>query len=86
MWHGCGSNHAERQAALKYAQTFMSEGQSLLELLEGERNDDDLIWMILGGEEYANADYWKWRKDASTTDPIIWRVQTETDAVVRLAR
>lgn len=85
VWHGCGSNRAERQAALEYAYTLVSEGQRPLELHENERDNDELFWMMLGGEDYAKADYWKWRKDASTMDPIVWRVQTDTDAVVRLA-
>jgi len=70
---------------LEYAHTFVPEGQSPVQLYEGESDNDEIFWIMLGGEDYAKADYWKWRKEAPTTDPIVWRVQTETDAVVRLA-
>ncbi len=70
---------------MEYAQIFVPEDQSPVELYEGKSDNDEIFWVMLGGEDYAKADYWRWRKEAPTTDPIVWRVQTETDAVVRLA-
>ncbi|KAF8622712.1 hypothetical protein AX15_006803 [Amanita polypyramis BW_CC] len=75
IWHGCGAIEAERQAALQYARDFLPESQGPVELDEGEGDDDEIFWMILGGQDYAKADYWKWRKESLLTDPIAWHVQ-----------
>ena len=53
-------------------------GTPVIELYENERNDE-MFWMILGEEEYANADYWKWRKNSSIIDARIWRVNAHTN-------
>ncbi|PFH50904.1 hypothetical protein AMATHDRAFT_75292 [Amanita thiersii Skay4041] len=76
VWHGCGSIESERQAALEYAQGFAPVGQQPLVLEEGDNDNDDIFWMILGGEDFANADYWKWRRIAPTPDPRVWRVES----------
>ncbi|KAK2463183.1 hypothetical protein APHAL10511_004838 [Amanita phalloides] len=82
VWYGCGSTEVERQAALRYAQDFTPDGQRPTELSEGESDGDHTFWMMLGGQDYAKADYWKWRKEAITIDPIIWRVQAKADPAV----
>jgi hypothetical protein len=46
-------------------------------LLEGETDNDEMFWMILGEDDFAKADYWKWRKVSSGIDPVIWRVEPE---------
>ena len=53
-------------------------GTPVIELYENEKNDE-MFWMILGEEEYANADYWKWRRNSSIIDPRIWRVNAHTN-------
>ncbi|KIL68846.1 hypothetical protein M378DRAFT_8282 [Amanita muscaria Koide BX008] len=84
VWYGRGSTQAERQAALQYARSCSLEGQQPLELHEGEDDIDEMFWMLLGGQDYAKADYWKWRKEAPVTDPVIWRVRAEQgDQAVR---
>lgn len=47
----------------------------MVELIEGESDNNEMFWMMLGERDYANADYWKWRP-STTTDcvPRIWRV------------
>ena len=50
-----------------------------IELYENEKNNDEMFWMILGDEDYANADYWKWRNNSPLIDARIWRVNAHTD-------
>ncbi|ETW80802.1 hypothetical protein HETIRDRAFT_476500 [Heterobasidion irregulare TC 32-1] len=75
VWHGCGSLPSERQAALAYARALSTGQSSVVELIEGESDNDEMFWMMLGERDYANADYWKWRP-STTADcvPRIWRV------------
>jgi hypothetical protein len=72
VWYGCGSISAERQAALQYAQTL---GDDVVELSQGEE-DDGMFWIVLGDDDFASADYWKWRPQASDIDARIWQVDS----------
>ncbi|KAL5484982.1 hypothetical protein ACEPAI_7624 [Sanghuangporus weigelae] len=74
VWYGCGSIPAERNAALRYAQTLCSgnDEKKVVEVEEG--NEDEMFWMFLGEDGYASADYWKWRKNERVMDPRFWRV------------
>jgi len=74
VWYGTGSIPQERKAALEYAQN-MTSGE-VTELVEGESDDDEMFWLMLGEREYANADYWKWRVSGggSVGGPRIWKV------------
>jgi len=73
VWHGRGSMQDERTAALSYAQSFAT-AENLVELTEGI-NDDDMFWLMLGQDEYAQADYWRWRPEmGSSSQPRLWRV------------
>lgn len=80
LWHGRGSSAQERQTALWYAQSIMNEGVSPIELSEGENDDDEMFWMILGDEAYANAHYWRWRRKSPATDPSVWRVDSNLES------
>ncbi|KDR75771.1 hypothetical protein GALMADRAFT_226417 [Galerina marginata CBS 339.88] len=77
VWHGRGSTLEERKAALQYANTFSADAVTPLVLLEGEDDNDEMFWMILGDEDYARADYWQWRKASPVTDPSVWRVDAD---------
>lgn len=79
VWYGCGSTPGERQAALQYARSIEVGETTAIELYEGRKNNDEMFWMILGDEEYANADYWKWRNISPSIDPHIWRVTASPD-------
>ncbi|KAG5635505.1 hypothetical protein H0H81_011024 [Sphagnurus paluster] len=72
IWYGRGSTALERKAALEYGHSLVT-GVPPIELNEGGSDNDEMFWMILGDEEYANADYWRWRKTSSIGDPRIWR-------------
>ncbi|KAL6308234.1 hypothetical protein BKA93DRAFT_766050 [Sparassis latifolia] len=74
VWYGFGSVESERRAALEYAQSLASQSSNLMELTEGESDNDEMFWMILGEGEYAKADYWKWRPSAPAIYPRLWAV------------
>jgi hypothetical protein len=62
---------------LQYARGLEKGGLPAIELSEGGNDDDEMFWIILGNEEFANADYWKWRATSAVVDPHIWRVDGE---------
>jgi hypothetical protein len=66
---------SERAAALAYAQGLGGDADSVIELKEGENDDDEMFWMILGDKDYAQAQHWKWRPTAEQPDPRIWKVE-----------
>jgi hypothetical protein len=82
VWHGKGSLPGERQAALGYALSLAVKS-SPVELVEQESDDNGMIWMMLGNDDYARADYWKWRPDLATALPRIWRVDSSSTPYVR---
>ena len=59
---------------MRYAQTLCleDEGKQVVEVEEG--NEDGMIWMFLGEDRYAKADYWKWRKNEKGVDPRVWKI------------
>ena len=74
VWHGCGALEKERKAARGYARKL---GGNVVEIARGASEDDaDMFWMVLGEEEYAQADYWRWRGHAQRVDPSIWLVNS----------
>ena len=86
VWHGCGSTEKERAAASQYARALASNPAGVVEYCEGVDDNDEMFWMILGSGEYAKADYWKWRPQASDTVPRIWAVDlAATGKEVRLS-
>jgi hypothetical protein len=82
VWYGKGSLPGERQAALGYALSLGVES-SPVELIEQESDDNEMFWMMLGNDDYARADYWKWRPDLATALPRIWRVDSSSAPYVR---
>lgn len=67
----------ERTAIMEYAKSLINGTSLPIELLEGESDHDDIFWMILGEEDFARADYWKWRKTSGDANPLIWRVEPD---------
>ncbi|KAF8502308.1 hypothetical protein F5888DRAFT_1792902 [Russula emetica] len=82
VWHGKGSLPGERQAALGYALSLAVES-SPVELVEQESDGNEMFWMMLGNDDYARADYWRWRPDLATALPRIWRVDSSSAPYVR---
>jgi len=73
VWHGCGSTPKEREASVEYAHML---SPNPVTLFEGGDDTDEVFWMMLGDEEFARADYWRWRHSWSDYDPRIWKVDT----------
>lgn len=61
---------------MEYAKQLKTTSSQVIELSEGENDDDEMFWMILGDDEFAKADYWKWKRTAVAIDPFVWRVDT----------
>ncbi|PCH43910.1 hypothetical protein WOLCODRAFT_138664 [Wolfiporia cocos MD-104 SS10] len=74
VWYGCGSVESERRVARDYALSLASAPSAVVELTEGESDDDEMFWMILGDGDYAKADYWRWRSSATQLNPRVWSV------------
>ncbi|CAL1707916.1 unnamed protein product [Somion occarium] len=74
VWYGRGATQPEREYALEYALSIAVSPDSIIELSEGENDEDEMFWMILGDREYARADYWQWRQSAPSRVPRMWRI------------
>jgi hypothetical protein len=62
---------------MAYGRAIAPNADSIVQLTEGESDNDEMFWMILGDDDYARADYWKWRPFATEIDPRTWRVSIE---------
>ena len=87
IWHGRGSNVNERAAARVYARN-LSEGEGeVVELKEGEGDEDDeLFWMMLGEREGCGAEYWRWRSESRGGEDREGKAWKVVDGTVRLFR
>lgn len=56
---------------------------NVIELTEGDNDDEKMFWMILGSEDYGKADYWKWRAVSEDAEPRVWRADASSNDVVR---
>ncbi|KIK67282.1 hypothetical protein GYMLUDRAFT_1019883 [Collybiopsis luxurians FD-317 M1] len=75
VWHGRGSVASEQRAALNYGRKL--SGNDVVELHEGQSEGDEMFWMILGEDAFANANYWQWRSLASDATPGVWVVDKD---------
>ncbi|KAJ3934002.1 MAG: hypothetical protein NXY57DRAFT_1047546 [Lentinula lateritia] len=75
VWYGRGSVASERKAALAYGRSL---GENIVELQEGQDDGDEMFWMILGEEAFANANYWQWRPSAADINPRVLEVSEQT--------
>ena len=83
MWYGKGAIPEEKLAAVEYARRLAVAPESIVELSEGENDDDKMFWMILGERDYAQADYWQWRRASPARSPRLWEI-SETRPVRRV--
>ena len=88
VWYGCGSSTPEQIAAVIYARGLAPKGIHVVELEEGKSDDLEIFWMMLGDDDYARADYWKWRRLAGGSNPRIWRIDCKntSDTVISAIR
>jgi hypothetical protein len=66
--------------ALKYAESLKTSTPP--DELEEGADDNELFWVILGTEEYANADHWRWRPSATLSSPRIWKIEVRSSGTV----
>ena len=59
VWHGRGASEDERKVALTYGHSLTNVPTNIIELEEGK--EDEMFWMVLGDDGYANADHWKFK-------------------------
>ena len=52
-------------------------------MTEGEDDQDEMFWAMLGDEAWASADYWQWRKEAANVNPRVWLVEDGASKVYR---
>jgi hypothetical protein len=57
---------------MSYAADLSTSG-NIAELFEGVDDDDEMFWMILGSDDYAKADHWRWRSNTTASEPKLWR-------------
>ena len=76
VWNGRGARPEEKEAAFKYANSLCGDAGSVVVLDEGQNDEDEMFWAILGDgdREYANASYWTWRAGVDADDPQIWKI------------
>jgi len=60
---------------MEYAQRLSPDAATPIELFEGENDQDEVFWIILGDDDFAKADYWRWRHNCVEPDPMIWRIE-----------
>ncbi|KIJ49349.1 hypothetical protein M422DRAFT_246441 [Sphaerobolus stellatus SS14] len=74
VWHGRGSTEDERKVAATYAQSLTNSPSSVVEFDEG--NEDEMFWLILGNEGYANADFWKFKDQLERVGPRFFSIDS----------
>ena len=76
VWNGRGAKPEERKAAFDYATSLCGDADSVTVLDEGENDEDEMFWAVLGDgdKEYANAFHWAWRAGANAGDPQLWNI------------
>ncbi|KAF8507458.1 hypothetical protein BU17DRAFT_57402 [Hysterangium stoloniferum] len=83
VWHGRGSSEDERHVALAYAQSLSSTAQNVVEFEEG--TEDEMFWLMLGEDGYANADHWKFRKELDRLGARLYAIDaSKTKAPVQV--
>ena len=76
VWNGRGARLEEREAAFNYATSLCGDSGSVVVLNEGENDEDEMFWAVIGdGDmEYAKASYWTWRAGVDANSPQIWKI------------
>ena len=76
VWNGRGARHEEKKAVFDYAVGLCGDADSVIVLNEGENDEDEMFWAVLGDgdREYAKASHWVWRAEANTNDPQLWKI------------
>ncbi|KAG9012779.1 hypothetical protein FRB93_001333 [Tulasnella sp. JGI-2019a] len=81
VFHGKGATDRERSEASKYANSLLSDGTSPKEFEEGE--EDEMFSMILGEDNHAMADFWKYRSVSNKCAADLFRIESMADDPVQ---
>lgn len=84
VWNGRGARPDEKRAALDYAASLCGDPDSVSVLDEGDNDDDEMFWAVLGDgdRDYAKASHWAWRAGASPGDPQLWKISASSSQQV----
>jgi len=76
VWNGRGARPDEKKAAFDYAASLCGDADSVIVLDEGENDEDEMFWAVLGDgdRDYAKASCWAWRASANAYDPQLWKI------------
>ena len=76
VWNGRGARPEEKKAAFDYATGLCGDADSVIVLDEGENDEDEMFWAVLGDgdREYAKASHWAWRASVDMDGPQIWKI------------
>ena len=76
MWNGRGARPEEKKVAFNYAADLCGDPDSVIVLDEGEDDEDEMFWAVLGDGDrgYAKAFHWAWRANMSKNDPQLWKI------------
>lgn len=92
VWNGRGARPDEKRAALDYATSLCGDPDSINVLDEGDNDDDEMFWAVLGDgdRDYAKASHWTWRAGANPGNPQFWKISAsssqQVDFIYRVAR
>jgi len=92
VWNGRGARPDERKAAFEYAASLCGDTDDVNVLNEGENDEDEMFWAILGDgdRDYAKASYWGWRASVNVGDPQLWKISAslsqKVDSIDRVSR
>jgi hypothetical protein len=78
VWNGRGARPEEKKTAFDYASNLCGDVEGVFVLNEGENDEDEMFWAVLGDgdREYAKASHWAWRAGLKTGDPQLWKITT----------
>lgn len=72
VFQGRGASRKEREQAVEYAKSLCAPDASPIEFEEDE--EDEMFSMVLGAEEHAKADFWRFRNAVDDCLVRLYRV------------
>ncbi|KAG9018855.1 hypothetical protein FRB90_008968 [Tulasnella sp. 427] len=82
VFQGRGASPKEREQAIRYAQTLCAPEATPIEFEEDA--EDEMFSMVLGGEEHAKADFWRFRNVVDDCLVRLYRVHSASQPKVQL--
>ncbi|KAG8911196.1 hypothetical protein FRC01_005851, partial [Tulasnella sp. 417] len=82
VFQGRGASSKEREQAVEYAKTLCAPNASPIEFEEDA--EDEMFSMVLGAEEHARADFWRFRNVVDDCLVRLYRVHSASQPKVQL--